>query len=127
MLLVKTKIGPSKIHGIGLFADQLIIKGTTVWKFVENFDLKINKNALGNLPNQAKETILAYAYLNKNEDYVLCSDNAKFFNHSDQPNVTAPENDDEPNLAVCDIQPGEELTQNYKSFDADFEYKLSKK
>lgn len=28
MLLIKTKIGPSKIHGIGLFSDQSIPKGT---------------------------------------------------------------------------------------------------
>ena len=41
MLLVKTKIGPSKIAGIGLFADEFIAKGTPVWKFEPGFDLEI--------------------------------------------------------------------------------------
>lgn len=39
MLLVKTKIGPSKISGIGLFADQFIKKGTTIWKFQHSIDV----------------------------------------------------------------------------------------
>jgi hypothetical protein len=33
MLLVKTTIAPSPIHGIGLFADQFIPQGTRIWEF----------------------------------------------------------------------------------------------
>ena len=43
MLYVKTKIGQSKIHGMGLFADQFIKKGTIIWKFTPGFDLKFTK------------------------------------------------------------------------------------
>jgi hypothetical protein len=32
MLLVKTKLGQSKIHGIGLFADELIPMGRIIFK-----------------------------------------------------------------------------------------------
>lgn len=126
MLLVKTKIGPSKIHGIGLFASQFIPKGTVVWQFEEGFDIKFSIAKLMILPPPAKEIVLNFAYLNKDGDYVLCSDDARFFNHSNQANVTSPEDDNEPNLAARDIQPGEELTQDYKSFDADFEHKITK-
>ncbi|OGN05396.1 MAG: hypothetical protein A2831_01510 [Candidatus Yanofskybacteria bacterium RIFCSPHIGHO2_01_FULL_44_17] len=124
MLLVKTKIGPSKIHGIGLFADQPIAKGAVVWKFIENFDLEITKTTLNTLPIQARDNILTYAYLNKDGNYVLCSDDARFFNPQDSPNVTAPQDDSAPNIAIRNIVSGEELTQNYKNFDADFERKL---
>ena len=37
--MVKTKIGPSGIAGISLFADQIIPKGTVVWRYQECFDL----------------------------------------------------------------------------------------
>src|SRR3954469_1637143 len=33
MLLVKTRLGPSTIHGIGVFADEDIPRGTIVWSF----------------------------------------------------------------------------------------------
>ena len=41
MLLVKTKIGPSEIDGIGLFADQFIPRGTLVWELVPALDIEV--------------------------------------------------------------------------------------
>ena len=38
MLLIKASARPSKINGIGLFADQEIPKGTQIWKFNQQFD-----------------------------------------------------------------------------------------
>jgi hypothetical protein len=38
MLLVKTKLGLSAIHGIGLFSEQLIPKGTPVLNIMSGFD-----------------------------------------------------------------------------------------
>ena len=37
MLLVKTRLGKSRIHGLGVFAAQPIRKGQPVWRFVEGF------------------------------------------------------------------------------------------
>ena len=34
MLLVKTRLAPSPIAGIGLFADEDIKKGTVTWRFM---------------------------------------------------------------------------------------------
>ncbi len=128
MLLVKTKIGPSEINGTGLFADQFIPKGTLVWKF-QYPDLKIDKSELPKLSEPAREQFLKYAYLNpKTDRYVLCFDDSRFFNHSDNPNCIDTEFPDDTegiNVAVRDIQAGEELTCNYKEFDADFGYKMS--
>lgn len=129
MLLVKTKIGPSEIQGIGLFADQFIPKGTAVWKFMPGFDLKTSKNALNELSQPAKEIFLKYAYLNpKTDKYVLCFDNARFLNHADEPNVISidsPDDEEGIDVAAQDIRGGEELTGNYKEFDADFDCKMA--
>ncbi len=129
MLLVKTKIGQSKINGIGLFADQFIKKGTIIWKFQTGFDLRVGKDELGNLSESAKEQFLKYAYLNpRTQKYILCFDDARFFNHSDEPNsidVDSPDDEEGLDVADRDIEKGEELTCNYKDFDADFDYKMS--
>ena len=46
MLLVKTKIKPSGTHGIGLFADQFILKGTITWKYDPKFDSSFTEKDL---------------------------------------------------------------------------------
>ena len=38
MLMVKTRLGPSSIAGIGLFADEDIPAGRVTWRFVPGFD-----------------------------------------------------------------------------------------
>ena len=128
MIYVKTKIKPSKIQGLGLFADQFISKGTIIWKFQQGFDLKIDKDEISKLSKPAKEQFLKYAYLDpKTKKYVLCFDDARFFNHSDNPNcieVESSNNKEGYNIAAKDIKGGEELTCNYKEFDADFSYKI---
>ena len=129
MLLVKTKIGPSIINGTGIFADQFIKKGTIVWKFQPNFDLKIDTEELHKLSEPAKEQFLKYTYLDPDSrKYILCFDDARFFNHSDTPNcVDGTSPDDEEGLSIADknIEKGEELTCNYKTFDADFNKRIN--
>lgn len=128
MLLVKTKIGQSKIHGMGLFSDEFIAKGTPVWKFKENFDIQINPKDIDNLSEPAKQQFLNYGYQNpSNGNYILCFDDARFFNHHDNPNcVDLPDKPDGITLTVAsrNILPGEELTCNYKNFDAAYGFKL---
>jgi uncharacterized protein len=121
MLLVKTKIGTSKIAGIGLFADQFISKGMPVWKLMSGFDIEIAKNDLLKIPELARQQFLNYAYLNSKKGvYILCFDDARFFNHSENPNVTSQQDDDIVDIAIRDINIGEELTQNYSNFDGTF-------
>ena len=79
MLLVKTKIAKSSIHGIGVFADQPIKKGTVIWKFMPEFDISFSKQEVEKLSNPAKEQFYHYAYFDKKYGkYVLCSDDARF-------------------------------------------------
>ena len=129
MLLVKTKIGPSKVEGIGLFADQYIPKGTAIWKFQAGFDLKITASELSKLSEPARKQFLKYAYLNqKTKHYILCFDDARFLNHSEKPNCIESQvfdGQEGVDIAAKDIQLSEELTCDYRAFDADFSYKMS--
>jgi len=123
MLLVKTKIGPSKIEGIGCFADQFIAKGTPVWRFEKNFDIRVDSKYPETLPEPAKSFFEKYAYQNpKTLNWTFPTDNTRFINHSDTPNIYCGnnlDNEDASDIALKDIQPGEELTNNYGEFDSD--------
>ena len=123
MLLVKTRIGPSNIAGAGtgLFADQFIQKGTITWRFNPGFDLRLDEDYPASLPEIAREFFYRYAAQDpKTKKYTLCLDNARFYNHSDTPNTCAMGSEvssDEQDVALRDIEPGEELTIDYRTFD----------
>ena len=125
MICVKTKVAPSTIQGLGWFADEFIPKGTVVWRFVSGFDVAMSATEFDGLPQQAKDFMSTYAYRStKTDRYILCSDDAKYSNHSDAPNLDCvyPESEEE---VVCvanrDIQPGEELTSDYSAFEKDWD------
>ena len=122
MLLLKTKIKPSPIHGIGCFADEFIPKGTPIWKFVSGFDLEISEDEFEKLPSIGQDFFNRYSYGYEKDGavyYQLCGDDARFFNHSTTPNVIDVKNADgeEIEIAARDIQEGEELTCDYRTFD----------
>ena len=125
MLMVKTKIKESKIHGIGLFADQFISKGTIVWKFTEGFDLKFTKEQILNFPDLIQTYLYKYSWKSKkSKRYCFSSDNGKYFNHSKTSNTLSQyyENEEEVVItAIRDIGIGEEITDNYSSFEYDSE------
>ncbi len=130
MLLVRTYVQRSSIHGLGLFAAQFIPIGTVIWTFAEGVDQSISADRVRALDNPARKSLMKYAYLNlQRKCYILCADDARFLNHSDDPNIesTKPDNGEEGSDIACrDIQAGEELTTNYREFDADMEIKLSR-
>ena len=111
MLLVKTKIGPSKINGIGLFADQFIPEGAAVFK-EDRFSITITDEELETLPDVQRSFVEHYAY--KQSGTYKCSlDDDRFMNHSDDPNV---DDTKYPDITVAsrDIYPGEEITCDYR-------------
>jgi SET domain-containing protein len=125
MLLVKTRVGESPIHGLGLFADQFIPKGTVVWQFSPAVDSIHTEEEVARLPEGARGAFLKYSYRNKRTlKYTLCGDDARFCNHSDDPNVKDVwcEGDAEGlDVAARDIAPGEEITNDYREFEHDLE------
>ena len=127
MLIVKTNLKYSEIHGLGCFAGEDIKKGQTVWRFDEGIDLIFKESDLKNFPVSFVEFLKMYAYsplVNTEKTYVLCADNARHMNHDENPNLD--ETPEGLNVALRDIKAGEELTCNYNQFDKDAAYKLGK-
>jgi SET domain-containing protein len=127
MLIVKTNLKYSEIHGLGCFAGEDIKKGQVVWRFDPGIDLIFKPTELEKLPSSFTEFLKIYAYspLNENEKtYILCADHARHMNHSEDPNLS--ESPDGKNIAHRDIKMGEELTCDYNQFDKDASFKLGK-
>ena len=109
MLKVKTKLMPSPIAGLGVFADEFIPKGTLVFK-EDNLSIKIREEELTNYSEQELEYVYTYGYLRDGVWY--CSmDNDKFTNHSDNSNLV---DIGDSTYASRDIQAGEELFADYR-------------
>jgi len=116
MLLVRAWVGPSKIHGLGLIAHEFIPKGTVTWKLVPGFDVILSEDKMQNLPQSAREQVRHYAYFDsKLKMHVLCSDDARFTNHSDDANDRFC---GDHTVAARDIHDGEEMTDNYTEYGA---------
>jgi hypothetical protein len=114
MLLVKTYLDKSAIHGLGVFAGEFIRKGKKIWRFVDGFDRAFSPRQYAKLPKAAKDHIKFYGYRVDGE-ILLTVDNDHHMNHSDDANT------DWHNgyiVAVRDIPKGAEITNDYRLFDA---------
>ena len=125
MITIKTKLGISKIQGIGLFANEDIKKGSTVGINKDNFGIirymeKEWKNLEKNLSKESFLQIKKYAYKNKDDGlYWLNLDDTRFINHSKNPNIKTVDND----VALKDMKAGEEILIDYNTFYDDEYFK----
>ncbi len=121
MLLVKTELKQSPIHGFGLFAAEWIPKNTTVWCLALAFDKIVDCPLISAV---AREFLQKYAYRDKySNDLILCSDDARFINHSETPNLKPGSWSSLSygcDIALRDIRIGEEITIDYRLIDASF-------
>lgn len=116
MLLVRTVVRESRIHGLGVFADQPIGKGEAVWAFEPLLDRVIPVAELGRMPAHVADYLETYCeYFPETEVLVLSGDNDRFTNHSDDPNtvVVLPNGPEARVVAARDIAAGEEITCDY--------------
>ncbi len=123
MLVVKTIVKQSSIEGFGLFATEKIPKGTSVWKYDPRFDLSFDPKEVETWDQLQKDLIVRYAYLSTDSgEYIYCADDARFMNHSStKNNLDVVPFDGEPEtrgVANRDIEAGEEILINYRTFDA---------
>jgi SET domain-containing protein len=113
MLLVKTYIDKSPIHGLGVFAGEFIRKGTKIWRFVEGFDRCYTPKQFAKLPKPAKEFLKSYGYRVDGE-ILFTVDNDHYINHSDDPNTYLRNGY---TIAHRNIRQGMEITNDYREFD----------
>lgn len=127
-----TEVKPSSIAGMGLFAKNFIPKGTLWWSGNNGDVFLISRDQFQTLEcsvespmiKQLKDSILNYSYyVDIYDALVLCLDNARFVNHSFEPN-SGPAIDPETlmvdplaSMATRDIYPGEEIFEDYTAYD----------
>ena len=126
MMLVRTRVCPSEVHGLGVFADEFILKGTVVWRYDGRVDRRYDESHFAALPKKDQKRLRPFCYLNPHtRRYIYCGDNARYMNHSEQPNTLNLDYADGVfegevlTIAARDIHPGEEILSDYRSFDAD--------
>lgn len=117
MNLVKTFIKASEIEGIGLFAAEFIPIGKKMWE-IGGFDILVDTQGFESLEftEDQLKYIKRYIYFN-NGYWIYCGDDAKFTNHSIDPNTIVNFSDQ---YAIKDIYPGDEITCDYSELDKDF-------
>lgn len=116
MLLVRAGIGPSQLHGYGLFALEDIPQGTKIWQFTDGFDLDVEPERLDDMPEMIRDVLLHYGYIDARlSRFILCCDDARFLNHSSTPNIRTDFSGDPHGVDVAarNIEAGEELTVDY--------------
>ena len=116
MLLVKTYLDKSAIHGLGVFAGEFIRKGKKVWRFVEGFDRVYSARQFSRLPKPARDFIRFHGYRVDGE-ILLTVDHDRHINHSENANTFWRNGY---SIARRDIAVGTEITNDYREFDAAF-------
>ncbi len=116
MMLVRCRPGPSLIEGLGVFAEEPVDCGQPVWRLEPEWDRVILAEAVAARTAAQQDFLGRYAYFDEPRGaLVLCCDDARFMNHSDNPNVSEVRGDT--CVALRAIDAGEELTCNYHSLD----------
>lgn len=112
--VMKIKLAPSQIHGVGVFAMRDLKKGEKIYadSIPHQFDIPYKR--LFKLKPEIIRTIL--------EQFPLVLEGSHFLyptvrfmaymNHSDTPNYNGKED-----KVTCDIKAGEEITEDYRLID----------
>jgi SET domain-containing protein len=108
--LVKVRIAPSEIEGVGLFAIRDIPKGETLYADMFPQGYKIPKESIGKLKPEVKDILLGRWPQIINGSAFMYPDTRvqAYINHSDKPNYNA-----QKDIILKDVKKGEEITEDY--------------
>jgi uncharacterized protein len=98
------------VIGYGVVATRFIPKGTITWA-LDKLDRIFTPAQVRSLDPVYQEVLDKYTYRNQEGNHILCWDNARFVNHSSNSNCLTTAYEFE--IAIRDIHPGEELTDDY--------------
>jgi uncharacterized protein len=114
MLMVETELKPSSIHGIGTFLLEDVKAGDLIWRFDSRIDRIFSDAELRTMPERLRTFLAMYSTFHEPSGlWVLCGDNGRHFNHSDEPNTTSLGVAFGDDVAATDLNAGTELTTNY--------------
>lgn len=122
---VQYKLDKSGLHGIGLFADQDITKGSLIYTASPLLDVNLTQEQFDSLTENEKKEVKWWGFFDQpTKKWHVDFDVSKFINHSYHATVTQdPIHTEAYLIAVRDIINGEELTQNYLEFETKEELK----
>ena len=100
--------------GYGVFATRFIPKGTLTW-VRDRLDQSFTPEAIDRLPPAYHDIVLKYSFIDAHSRFVLCWDHARYVNHCCEPTCLSAGYDFE--LAVRDVEAGDELTDDYGSLN----------
>ena len=122
MLFVKVEVRPSPIQGVGIFAVEPIPAGTLVSRWTPMVDREFMDCELDWEPG-LREFVERYGWRERRSLlWRVTIDHAKFTNHSKAPNLRHVEDAaGDSMVAARDIAAGEEITEDYSTFDPDFD------
>lgn len=113
--------------GYGVVATDLIPRGTIVW-VRDELDQTLTEEQLAGLGPLFGESLGKYLYVDTAGLYVLCWDISRYINHSCEstclpaglayPDAGLPDFE----VALRDIQPGEQLTDDYGTLEMQFRF-----
>ncbi len=114
MMCVPTVLRMSRIHGIGVFLLQPVKKGNLVWRLDSRFDRVFPETEVNEMPGIAREYIETYGCFYESLGFwVVAGDNARHFNHSENPSTLPSGAGHSEAIAAFDLDTDMELTSNY--------------
>jgi len=108
--------------GYGVVATRLIPRGTITW-VRDDLDQAFCIEQVKSMAPVYRDIIAKYCFVDAKGDFVLCWDLARYINHSCDPTCRSAGYDFE--MAVRDIHPGEELTDDYGSLNIEYDFVCS--
>jgi|SRR5690554_961393 len=102
--------------GYGVVATEFIPKGTITWA-LDKLDREFDPEEINQYDPLYRDILDTYCFRNNQGKLILCWDNARFVNHSFNSNCLTTAYDFE--IAVRDILPGEQLTDDYGYLNID--------
>lgn len=100
----------NEVVGYGVVATSFIPAGTITW-VLDKFDREFSSKEVEKLEPIYQNILDTYTYRNNKGNFVLCWDLGRFVNHSFNSNCLTTAYDFE--IAIRDIHPGEQLTDDY--------------
>ena len=107
--------------GIGVFATDFIPRGTII-VVRDAYDLCLTRQEFQELPPLMRRNMETYMYHDHQGNLIMSWDHARYMNHSCNSNTLMTDYNLE--IAVQDIQPGEEITTDYGLLNVQEPYAL---
>jgi SET domain-containing protein len=114
MMMVETEVRPSAIHGLGVFLLTPVRRGELIWRFDSRIDRVYCEAEIAGLPEHVQRYLRTYSTWHEATGlFVLCGDNGRYFNHSDDPTTVSDGISFGHDHAARDLAVGDELTSDY--------------